>query len=97
MKAWHPQLAAQEYQPGRWVMLDTFKRPYAMIAFVKRGNELGYRADRWTQVSTKQELVGYFRTLAGACAAAHQVYLRNLNASSPDPLGGHTEKRPPSG
>ncbi|MCU1440003.1 MAG: hypothetical protein JWP85_1000 [Rhodoglobus sp.] len=75
MADWHPIMAAEEYQPGHWVMLDAFRKPYGLIVFVRRGDALGYRADRWAQDSADRELVGYYRTLRGACSAIHTYFI----------------------
>lgn len=46
---WHPILACEEYQPGQWVMLDQYRRPYAMIDIIRRGDEVGYRVTTWSR------------------------------------------------
>ncbi len=33
---WHPILAAQEVEPGHWIMVDTMDQPYGAIQFVRR-------------------------------------------------------------
>lgn len=52
---WHSLLTVDEYEPGKWVMLDTLERPYAMIDFVRRGDELGYRVTTWVQEASQRE------------------------------------------
>ncbi|MCU1441150.1 MAG: hypothetical protein JWP85_2147 [Rhodoglobus sp.] len=70
MADWHPIMDAQEYEPGRWVIFDVRERPYALVDFVRRGPELGYRATRWAQ-DGDGALIGYYRTLRAACAAVN--------------------------
>lgn len=82
-------MAANEYEPGRWVMLDFYDQPYALVVFVRRGDEVGYRADTWTQVSAERELIGYFRSLRAATAASHQRYLSTRSDAHAHPLEGH--------
>lgn len=86
---WHPILAAQEYEPGQWVMLDTLERPYAMIDFIRRGEELGYRVTTWEQVSADREIIGYYRTLRAAASAGHRRYIATRGPHNRHPLEGH--------
>jgi hypothetical protein len=83
MADWHPILAARETAPGHWYMIDGLGKPYAQIRFVKRGNELGYRADRCDERGALTDLVGYFRALAPATAAVHSAFLRSHGAGGP--------------
>jgi hypothetical protein len=69
---WHPIMQAREYEPGHWVMFDARDQPAALIRFVRRGDELGYRVVSWAQDSADRELIGYYRTLRAATMAAHQ-------------------------
>ena len=71
---WHPILAAKEYEPGRWVIFDGMDKPYALIDLVKRGGELGYRATTWNAEKTEGVVIGYYRSVAGACARVHHEY-----------------------
>ena len=74
---WHPVLAAVELEPGHWELRDQYANSYAVIRIVRRGTEIGYRAVTWAEKSEDRRLVGYYRTLRSACAAAHRVYLRS--------------------
>jgi hypothetical protein len=66
---WHPIMQAQEYEPGRWVMIDTSGKPYGFVEFVRRGGEVGYRARRWAQNVQDQSVIGYYRNLRAAAKA----------------------------
>ena len=76
MGDWHPILAAVEYEPGHWRMVAQYDELYGEVAFVRRGDELGYRGD-----DANGQLVGYYRTLSAACMAVHRVWLRYRGAS----------------
>jgi hypothetical protein len=69
--AWHPILAAVELQPGHWRMIAQYEEAYGDIRFVRRGRELGYRAN-----NIRGDLVGYYTTLRAATVALHRVYLQ---------------------
>ncbi|TPW71665.1 hypothetical protein [Schumannella sp. 10F1B-5-1] len=71
---WHPVLSADEVEPGTWVMRSQV-RDYAIIRMLRIGDEVGYRAVTWAERSADRRLVGYYRSLRAACAAAHQVFL----------------------
>lgn len=87
--AWHPILDAVEYQPGRWVTYDARNRPFALIDIIRRGGEVGYRANQWAQDAAQQNTIGYFTNLRAATAAAHQHYIRTRSAGNSHPLEGH--------
>jgi hypothetical protein len=94
MADWHPVLAARETQPGRWYMVDGLGKLYGQIRFVKRGDQVGYRADRCDEHGAPTGLVGYYRALVPATAAVHAAFLRAHGAVGP-PNGtgiiqGHT-------
>ena len=55
-------------------MFDSFEKPYALIDMVKRGHELGYRATTWNAEKTAGVVIGYFRSVAGACSSVHHMY-----------------------
>jgi hypothetical protein len=78
MTTWHPILAAVELTPGHWQMVDQLEQIYSDIQIVKRGDELGYRAD-WIQ-GDHRETVGYYRTLRASTWAVHSAYLRSHGA-----------------
>lgn len=80
MAEWHPIMTAQEYEPGRWVIFDVYERPYGMIDFVRRGDELGYKATLWAQNAGERALIGYYRNLR---AAAHAVHMLKINEGVP--------------
>lgn len=70
VEPWHPIMAAQEVEPGRWVMIDTLGEPYGRVRFVRRGEEVGYRAD-----DAAGNLIGYYRTLRAATSAVHRRFI----------------------
>lgn len=67
---WHPILAAAEIEPGHWRMIAQYDRCYGEIRLVRRGTELGYRAD-----NVRGNLVGHYTTLRAAAAALHRVFI----------------------
>ena len=71
---WHPIVDAKEYEPGRWVMFDSFEKPCALIDLVKRRGEVGYRATTWNAEKTAGVVIGYYRSVAGACSEVHHMY-----------------------
>jgi hypothetical protein len=72
---WHPILAAAEIEPGHWQLVTQYGTAYGDIRLIRRGAEVGYRAD-----NARGELVGYFRTLKAACHAAHMTFVRSHGA-----------------
>ncbi|MCU1543920.1 MAG: hypothetical protein JWM50_1785 [Microbacteriaceae bacterium] len=88
MADWHPILAARETAPGHWFLIDGLGRSYGQIRFVKRGDEVGYRADRCDELGGVTDLVGYFRALRAATAAVHSAFLRSHgSAGAPNGTG----------
>jgi hypothetical protein len=77
MADWHPILAARETEPGHWYLIDGLGKPYGRIRIVKRGDQVGYRADRCDERGGVTDLVGYFRALKPATAAVHSAFLRS--------------------
>lgn len=73
--SWHPLLAAVETEPGVWHMIAQFDRCYAVIRMLRVGGEVGYRAVTWAPRSEDRVLIGYYRTLRAAAAAAHRRWL----------------------
>lgn len=67
---WHPIMSTVETRPGCFVLQDGFDRPVAQIDFIRRGPDVGYRAERFV-AGEANELVGYFTTLLSATKAAH--------------------------
>lgn len=84
--SWHPILAAHEYAPGEWIMVDPSAKPYAVVRALEVGGERGYRAVTWAERSEDRHLIGYWRTLRAACAAAHRFY---LSSHGPAPFRGY--------
>jgi len=71
---WHPLLAAHEDTPGHWWMIDDLDAPYGEIRMVRRGGEVGYRADFVR--GDHRAVVGYYRTLRAATWNVHAKFLR---------------------
>lgn len=87
MTSWHPLLALHEPSPGTWDMVDASGRTYAAIVLVRRGGELGYRADLLE--GDARRLVGYFVTLRAACEQSHAAFVRShAPGQHPKGLGG---------
>jgi hypothetical protein len=80
---WHPILAAQEPRAGRWELRDQFDRCYGVVEIVRRGDEVGYRAD-----DGAGGLIGYFTTLRTAC---QEVHLRFVRSHGPAPYAGYPD------
>lgn len=74
---WHPILAAREIKPGHRIMVDTMGFfPYGLVRLVRRGIEVGYRADRWPKDGQSDgELIGYFTNLKAATMAVHKRFI----------------------
>ncbi len=94
MADWHPIMAAVEVEPAVWVMFAQYQRPYGVIRLVKRGNEIGYRADTWAEQLERREVVGYFRTLRAAAMAIHQRYLSAMVTRVPVNIIGGRQSQP---
>ena len=80
---WHPILTALETRPGHWLMLDGFDRPHALIEFVRRGPDVGYKAVTWAPDAADRQLIGYYLTLRAATKAAHLRYVASLGNPGP--------------
>ncbi|CAN5218347.1 hypothetical protein BH11ACT4_BH11ACT4_02650 [soil metagenome] len=52
-----------------------------LAAFIRRGDELGYKAVRWAHDPTEQYLIGYYRNLK---AAAKARYVAKTYVQMPD-------------
>jgi len=72
---WHPLLAAVEGPVGTWTMTAPDGGRYAVIRMLRIGGETGYRAVTWAERSPDRQLIGYYRPLRAAAAAAHRRYL----------------------
>ncbi|WP_167050586.1 hypothetical protein [Salinibacterium sp. ZJ77] len=77
---WHPMLAADEAEPGLWLMRAWDARPYAIVRAIEIGGERGYRATTWAENPADRALIGYWRTFRVACMGAHRAYLRTHGA-----------------
>ena len=65
---WHPMMDATELEPGLWSLsVGSVPAPYARVQMVRRGGELGYRAER-----PDGELIGYYLNFRSACLNAWQ-------------------------
>ncbi|MBN9607586.1 MAG: hypothetical protein J0G30_13365 [Actinomycetales bacterium] len=73
---WHPLLAAVEVEPGVWEMHGQHVDRYGVVRLVRRGPEVGYRAD--LERGGRAHTVGYFRTLRAATAAVHRAWIGGL-------------------
>lgn len=59
---WHPLLDATEIQPGLWSLsVGSIAAPYARVQFIRRGDQLGYRAE-----NADGSLIGYYLNLRSA-------------------------------
>jgi len=79
---WHPVLAAREVTTGHWWMIDGLEHPYGEVRMVRRGVEVGYRADRCDEHGVRTAHIGYFRTLRASAAAIHTHFIRSHGAPS---------------
>lgn len=86
MSHWHPILAAHEYAPGEWIMVDPSAKPYAVVRALEVAGERGYRAVTWAERSEDRQLIGYWRTLRAACEGAHRFH---LSSHGPAPFRGY--------
>lgn len=83
MAEWHPILAALEHDPGVWLMIDPAGKRYAIVRLLRRGGELGYRAVTWAERSEDRQLIGYYRNLRAATAAAHMHFISKHGVTGP--------------
>jgi hypothetical protein len=60
MADWQPILAAHETELGHWYLIDGLGKPYGQIRLVKRGDQVGYRADRCDDRGELTGVVGYY-------------------------------------
>lgn len=81
--AWHPIMAAREPEPGVWYMVDTMEKCYGIIRIIRRGGEVGYRAVTWAPEPADRKLIGYYRTLRAATAAAHMQFIAAHGVAGP--------------
>ncbi|MEJ3406061.1 hypothetical protein WDJ51_15105 [Rathayibacter sp. YIM 133350] len=71
MVEWHPILAAHEPTAGRWELRDESGRRYGLVVIVRRGGEVGYRAE-----DAAGELIGHYTNLRAACREVHNRFVR---------------------
>ena len=74
MGDWHPILAAVEIEPGRWELRGYGDRLYGEIRFVRRGPELGYRAEFVDRDGGRRD-PRYWRSLSAACVDVHRRFV----------------------
>ena len=74
-------------------MLDGFDHPHALIEFVKRGPEVGYRAVTWAPEAADRQLIGYYLTLRAASKAAHMRYVGTLGNQGQPMAWGHVRQQ----
>ena len=87
--SWHPMLAAREPEPGVWYMVDTLENCYGIIRIIRRGGQVGYRAVTWVSDPAERQVIGYYRSLRGACEATHRSFIESRTPGShPQGLGG---------
>jgi hypothetical protein len=79
---WHPILSTEEDEPGHWWMIADLGERYGEIQFVRRGDQLGYRADRTDETGAVIKHVGYFTTLERSAKEIHAAYIRSHGAPS---------------
>jgi hypothetical protein len=83
MADWHPILAAHETEPGHWYLIGGLGKPYGQVRLVKRGDQVGYRADRCDERGQVTGVVGYYRALKPATVAVHSEFLRSHGSGGP--------------
>jgi hypothetical protein len=88
MTQWHPILSTVEVEPGQWELVAQ-TGSYAVVRLLTVGGVLGYRAVTYSE---PRVLIGYYRTLRAACAAAHTAYLRT-HGPHPSTVGYPQQKR----
>ena len=71
---WHPILAADENPAGTWTLVDPSGRRYGVVQILRRGGEVGYRAD-YIDHDGASQLVGYFTTLRLSTRRIHDRYV----------------------
>lgn len=71
LATWHPILAADEPEPGRWRLVDSMGREYGRVSIVRVDGEVRYRAE------FEGRLLGWGTTLKGACERVHHAFVRS--------------------
>jgi hypothetical protein len=77
MADWHPILAAEEVQPGVWVLRDARGEPYGSVQIRSTVDGPRYRTEY------RGELIGWGTSLRQACMRLHQLMLREGTPSMP--------------
>lgn len=72
---WHPILATDERTPGTWILTDTTGVEYGQVSFIRRGDDLGYRATLLSLHDRPAAHAGYFKTLMAATMAVHRAFI----------------------
>ncbi len=86
---WHPILAAVEVEPWVWHLVDEVKGTYGIVRALEVGGERGYRATTWDEDPARRRLIGFYRSLRGACMAVQQRFIAgHARKGGPDALGG---------
>lgn len=80
--AWHAIMAAQERDPGIWVMVDELGWEYGHIAILRRHGAVCYRT-RFRTEDNQIVLLGYATSLRSACEKVHQTFLASHTSSGP--------------
>jgi len=75
----HPLLTAFEPTPGEWWLRGPDQEPYAIVKIIRRGDEIGYRAQLYAEREQDRQLVGYYKRLKPAAEAAHDRYVRGMS------------------
>jgi hypothetical protein len=89
---WHPIMALVEDAPGFWRMVAQYERCYGTVRMLKRGSELGYRADAISQPGTEAKLLGYFTSLRAAATAIHRHELTRVGVEGAPNRPRHPSK-----
>jgi hypothetical protein len=94
MADWHPIMTARELTPGIWHLVDAYERPHSIVRIIRRGDEVGYRADTCPRHGGAPRLIGYFTNLRAAAGTAHTWHIASLSPLG-GPMASHTSAPPP--
>lgn len=84
---WHPLLALDEPQPGRWQLRDQYESVYADIALVRRDGTVGYRVLVLVPGATQPVEVGLVSSLKAAVEVGHRQWV--AGHANPERVDGH--------
>lgn len=73
---WHPILAAEEREPGVWVLADTLGWEYGRITILRRNGSVCYRM-QFRPKTGDISSPGYERTLRAACERLHGEFVKS--------------------